>query len=97
MTYQLIILDLATDDAKNAFEYYEDQQTGLGFRFETALVNTFEYIHKHPLHFKIEKKNFRQALVNDFPYLVIYYISKETIYIQRVFHTSRNPKKKFKK
>lgn len=56
MTYQLIILDLATDDAKNAFEYYEDQQTGLGFRFETALVNTFEYIHKHPLHFKIEKR-----------------------------------------
>lgn len=96
MIYKLIILDLAIEDAQDAFDYYEKHQVNLGFRFENELANLIEYIHENPLHFKTIKQNYRQAILDNFPYLIVYYISDNTIYIQRVFHAKRNPKKKFK-
>ncbi|MBI2966516.1 MAG: hypothetical protein HYY40_01715 [Bacteroidetes bacterium] len=41
-------------------------------------------------------KNFREALLKRFPYLIVYEIVKDKTVIHSFFHTSRNPKKKYK-
>lgn len=42
MIYKLIILDLAIEDAQDAFNYYEKHQVNLGFRFEDELANLID-------------------------------------------------------
>jgi plasmid stabilization system protein ParE len=43
------------------------------------------------------QKNFRQIIVRNFPYVVVFEILNNEVLVYAVFHTSRNPKKKFKK
>jgi len=43
------------------------------------------------------RKGFRETKINVFPYLIIYRIQKrkKIVAISSIFHTSRNPKKKY--
>jgi len=52
----------------------------------------------HPERYPIRKKEFRQVLIKVFPYLIIYKIDKNgnNVVIASIFHTSRNPKKKYR-
>jgi hypothetical protein len=97
MTYTIILLERAVKDANKAFLYYEDQQAGLGNKFEASLYKILFYIENYPLHFKIIHKKFRQTLIPKFPYVIVYRIVRRTIFVQSMFHTSRSPKKKYKK
>ena len=97
MIYTLIYLDKAEKDIEEAFEYHEDIQENLGFRFEEDLDKTIDLIEKNPLHFKKANKENKQLLLNVFSYLVVYQVVQDKILITRVFHTSRNPRYKFKK
>lgn len=94
--YTIIFLERAIKEANNAFLYYEKEQIGLGKKFETNLYKAIFYIEKNPLHFRIIKNNIRQLLITKFPYVIIYRIVRNKIYIQSIFHTSRNPKRKLK-
>jgi hypothetical protein len=82
-----------------AYEWYEERQTGLGSRFENSVKKLVDAIDKNPLIFANKKFDTREGQIEDFPYLVVYKIfpAKNTIYITSIFHTSRNPKKKYRK
>jgi hypothetical protein len=41
MAYQLIILKAASEDAAEAYTYYENKQQGLGDRFLTEVLERF--------------------------------------------------------
>ena len=53
------------------------------------------YIQEYPLHFTKAGKEFRQALIDRFPYLIIYEIIGRDIIVYGVFHGKRNTGKKF--
>jgi plasmid stabilization system protein ParE len=96
MIYTLIYLEKAEEDIEKAFEYHEKIQANLGFRFEEDLDKTIDLIEKNPLHYrKINGEN-RQLLMSVFSYLVVYQVVEDKILIARIFHTSRNPKNKYK-
>ena len=94
MKYSLIFRERATIEIQESFEYYEKQKIGLGIDFKNQLEKELDYILNNPKHYKLVRKPFRQALVNIFPFLIIYKISGRNIIVYSVFHTSRNPKKK---
>ena len=96
MKYNVIFDDTALIEMQDAYNYYEEQQQGLGEPFKSELEKTIEYLQKNPKHFKRIKGEIRQALIHRFPYLVVYEIFDDTILVYAVFHTSRNPNKKFK-
>ena len=96
MTYALLIKEEATWDIAVAFDYYEEQQNGLGDAFLQKLKALILYINQYPLHFNKVEKEFRQALISKFPYVIIYELSGSEIIIYAVFHCSQNPDKKFK-
>lgn len=85
---QLEILD--------AWEWYEDKQTGLGDRFKNEVARAVQLILKNPLHYPLKGK-FREIKIDVFPYLMIYQVDKRenVIFIISVFHMSRHPKKKY--
>ena len=75
-------------------DWYNEQQAGIGERFLIEVINTFWLIENGSLHYEEKfSKKFRFAKVNDFPYLIVFKIKKQSVIINAVFHTSRNPKK----
>jgi plasmid stabilization system protein ParE len=94
--FDLIIKEEAYQDLQNAYDYYEEQKSGLGEDFIAKVKGRMAYLKKYPLHFSKVEKEFRQALIDRFPYVIVYELSGKEIIVYAVFHCSKNPRKKFK-
>jgi len=97
MLYKVVLQLGAQDDIDDAFNWYEDQQTGLGELFLKELTQFYKKLELNPEIFSKAAKHYRQAILNRFPFVIIYEITKTEVHIYSVFHTSRNPKEKFRK
>ena len=60
---------------------------------ENALKNAFNRICKTPNGFQ-QIKNHRQSPLKHFPFVILYEHTDNKIFIDAVFHTSRNPTSK---
>ncbi|MBO9681518.1 MAG: type II toxin-antitoxin system RelE/ParE family toxin [Flavisolibacter sp.] len=62
------------------------------------MVTQFRKIETNPLRFPKRYKNYHEAVVPVFPYLIIYKVlkSKKSVHVVSIFHTSLDPKKKSK-
>ncbi|TKK65690.1 type II toxin-antitoxin system RelE/ParE family toxin [Ilyomonas limi] len=98
MSYTIVFLSRAQYELLEAWEWYEDKQTGLGDRFKDKVMKCIHNIAQHPERYPIRKRAFRDVRIEVFPYLIIYRIdaNRNIIVISSIFHTSRNPKKKYK-
>lgn len=92
----LIIKPRAIRMTKDAYNWYELQKTGLGEEFPDELDSIYRKIEIHPVYFGKIKKNFRQAALKRFPFVIVYEIIKTEVVVFAVFNTSRNPRYKFK-
>lgn len=92
--YKPIILQLAKQDIKEAANWYNNRQTGLGKKFTTHLRETIAYLCGNPKIIAIRYDNIRAVLLDTFPYLIHFYVddNKKTIVILAVLHTARDPK-----
>ncbi len=70
--YQLIVKPRAILMTKDGYEWYEKQKQGLGEEFLAELDRSYTKIQSHPEYFSRVKKNFRQAALKRFPYVVVY-------------------------
>ena len=61
------------------------------------LESVYKKIELNPDFFSKAGKGFRQAVLKQFPYVVVYEIKRTRVVVYAVFHTSRNPKQKFKR
>lgn len=98
MIYSSVFLLKAHAELLEAWEWYEDRQSGLGDRFKQEIYKCISTIEQHPERYPERRKDYREAFVKIFPYLIIYRIHKrkKVIAIVSVFHTRRNPKKKYR-
>jgi toxin ParE1/3/4 len=94
--YQLIVKPRAIEMAQKAYRWYEKRQVGLGDSFLLEIDNCYDRIESSPMQYAKIKKNFRQIILRTFPYVIVFEILKEDVVIYAVFHTNRNPKRKFK-
>ena len=94
--YSLIIKPRAIIMTKDAYDWYELQRPGLGEEFLDELDGMYHKLETHPSYFGKVKKNFRQAALKRFPFVIVYEIIKTEVIVFAVFHTSRNPRYKFK-
>lgn len=81
---------------KDAYDWYELQRIGLGEEFLAELDEVYYKLTTHPEYFGKLKKNYRQAALKRFPYVIVFEIIKTEVVVFAVFHTSRNPRYKFK-
>ena len=93
MGFSLKINSSAQLDLKSAIDWCESKQFGLGKRFLNDFENTLIQIQSNPYIFQLEN-NYRNALLDIFPYLVIFEIDYQEIIILAVFNTHQNPTKK---
>lgn len=98
MSYISIVSSRAQKEMAQSWNWYEDRQQGLGDRFVKEIMKKIFTIEENPERYSIKFKQYREAIVEIFPFVVIYRINehKKFIRIVAVFHTSRNPKKKYR-
>jgi hypothetical protein len=94
MSYTVQVLPEATEEVAMIFAYYEGAKTGLGHRFQHALNECYMSLALNPSGQK-RKGDFRHAMVNKFPYRVVYEVRGQLVLIYQVRHTSRKPSKRF--
>jgi plasmid stabilization system protein ParE len=97
--YIIRFLEDARNEFQEAAEWYEIRSEGLGERFRDLVNKKIELIKKHPERYPEKKSNFRQIVLRTFPFVIIYtfYKKEGIIIINSIFHTSRNPRKKYRK
>ena len=91
MTRGFTIQPEAADEANAAFNWYENQQPGLGGEFYRELTRGFEFILENPLVSRVAYRGLRKRKLNRFPYLVVYQVADDEVSVVSVFHGSRNP------
>ena len=99
MSYSIILHPEAVAEITDAYSWYEERSKGLGNMFIDAINKRLTDIAQHPERYPKRKAPFREALVELFPYVIIYeFVKKEqAVFVSYVFHTKRNPRLKYKK
>jgi plasmid stabilization system protein ParE len=79
--------------------WYEQQAKELGLRFIEAVRTRLTSIAEHPEHYSQKHGKFREVLVDDtFPYLIVFVLdAPDELFVSSIFHTSRNPKGKYRR
>ena len=88
------IEDSALQDIQAAIDYYEEQQVGLGKKFESAVHRSMIKLSKHPF-YQIRYDNIRCYPLKKYPFMIHFQIqeAKKIVQIIAIFHTSQNPVK----
>ena len=77
----------ASEEFSAAVSWYEEQRPGLGEEFFEAVVHTASLIQGHPEIGTLSKdRRTRRALVQRFPYQVVYRVSENEIVIIAIAH-----------
>ena len=98
ISYPVFLSVRAEKELVSSFTWYEDQQKNLGSRFIDEVFIQIHKIEHNPELYAQKYKLYREVVLPKFPFVIIYRINKpkNIVRIVSVFHTSRNPRTKYK-
>ena len=76
-------------DLFEAFNFYDEQSSGLGEEFIRCVDAKLEFIKRHPKMYK----DFRRGLISRFPFGIYYTIERKRIVVFAVLDLRQNPEK----
>ena len=100
MSYTYVLHPKTKQEISEGFAWYEDKLPGLGYEFLDAVENKIAEIIAHPETFSSKgNPNYREALLNRFPFLIVYriYKQKKEVFISSVHHTKKSVRTKYRK
>ncbi len=78
-------------ELEDALLWYEKISVKVLQKFKEELNIGFEKILMYPNAAQLFYKDFRRYVLRVFPYLIIYSVQEDNIFVVSVFNTSRNP------
>ncbi|MDB5003950.1 MAG: plasmid stabilization system [Mucilaginibacter sp.] len=93
--FKVELLAIAENELSDSYDWYEEQQIGLGNRFYNDVNYYLSLLENNPHQFPIKYiDELRSVSIYKFPFVIIYWIdeSNTAVYVVSVFHTSRNPR-----
>jgi plasmid stabilization system protein ParE len=91
MSLPIVFQSDVRQDVDEAYQYYEQQQPGLGEDFLAAVDEVYARIRANPRLHQIIWQNVRRGLTRRFPYGVFYQVLPGRIEIVAVHHLHRDP------
>ncbi len=88
---------LVVDDLSGAVAYYDEISVDLGNRFREAVRDRIETITERPDSYGRIHGQFRAAMLDRFPYVVLFEHEKETVVILGVFHAASDRERWFER
>jgi len=92
MRYEVLVGARALADLRQAIDYYNTQQKGLGKKFELVIDKHFSEIGKNPF-YQLRYSFIRCLPLKKFPFMIHYFVDekRKKVFIVSVLHTSKNP------
>ncbi len=84
-------LEPAVIEFQDVIDFYNVQSAGLGEKFIKEIDNTIALIKSYPDSFSQFTNNTRKAVVNIFPFNIIYSILPDRILVIAIAHQHRRP------
>lgn len=94
MTFKVIAEAQAKREWNEAVDWYEDQQSGVGLRFDNALRTFLNTLSQNPERFRLYTRLTHKAKVpRPWPYSVYFTISTthREVKVLAIWHDARNP------
>ena len=88
---KLLILPQASAELRDAVEFYEGEQSGLGERFWKELEAHLRWIVQNATLPRLRAGDYRRVNLKIFPYYVAYAIREEAVVVLAVSHAARLP------
>lgn len=91
MRRKIIFDPEARQEFDEATDWYDEQQPGLGDRFESEVQSVFRRIQENPARFQLVGQTVRQARLKTFKsYSLFFHVEPKFIGVVAVFHASRD-------
>ena len=74
-----------------ATAYYDNQEAGLGQRFENEIDRAVRWLAQHPLACPLRRGIYRRLNLRVFPYYIPYVIRESTLWVVAIAHSRRRP------
>jgi plasmid stabilization system protein ParE len=97
MKFRNIYTPTAANQYEEIVSWYKERSIVAPENFIKELEAKVRNICNNPFQYRNTYKHFREVSLKKFPYYIIYSIDEKskTIYVAAIYHTSRNPKKKY--
>jgi len=82
----------AEQDIRDACDWHDARQTGLGRRLYAAIETKIEEIGQNPRLYPIVLKTYRRTILSRFPYAIVYESEHDAVTILAAYHTARDPR-----
>ena len=92
-SFNVIIQPEAEADLDEAYQYFEQQKSGLGFQLLEDFTEVLELLENNPLLFQKVYGEKRRAVIRRFGYNVIYKVVDADVYVLAIMDGSRDPRK----
>ena len=94
--YTITVHQLAEEDILQSVIWYKERSTQAAANFQNELRNVFQKIVDSPFSGRNRYKNNYELQMKKYPFTVVYMIVDKGIIISAVYHSSRNPKNKYR-
>ena len=94
---QFILKEEFISDFAEAMNWYSERSQQSATDLYNDVHSILRHIENHPESFSVIQRNYRQAVLGNFPYVIVYKIYRTEISVFAFFHTSRNPRKKIRR
>ncbi len=93
MTDRLRFHPLVASDLADAIAWYDGISAGIGNRFRERVDSQFDDVLANPEFFGRAFDDVRFARVHRFPYVILFRLIADRVFVLGVFHTASDPKK----
>ena len=90
MSWQVTLRPAAQADLREARDWYDQRQAGLGDQFLLAVADAMLILEESPHRQPFYYRDLRRVLIDRFPYKVFYRIEGQSVIIFRVLHGARD-------
>jgi toxin ParE1/3/4 len=90
VNWQVTIRPAARADLREARDWYDRRQEGLGSEFLLAVADAMLSLEEAPHRQPIYYRDFRRVLTDRFPYKIFYRIEGQAVIVYRVLHGARD-------
>jgi len=89
--YRLVAEPRVYFDVAATYQWYENEQPGLGLEFLDQLRAVYDRIAAGPFQYQDLRSGIRRALLRRFPYVVYFAVEADVVIVLAVLHASRDP------
>ncbi|MDY0343976.1 MAG: type II toxin-antitoxin system RelE/ParE family toxin [Lentimicrobium sp.] len=92
--YKVNIDPEALADIQEITEWYNEQKTSLGNRFQKTVIRQINSLHKDPQIYAIRYHKIRCVIIDKFPFMIHFYCNDKSnsVEVLAVISTDRDPK-----